>query len=69
MAVPLFHGRDDQTVPYASSVHTLEAMRTQGAGELVTLTDCRAAPAGHLQCVAPFVEFMLGRVGAVASGL
>lgn len=69
VAVPLYHGRDDQTVPYASSVHTLEAMRAQGAGELVTLTDCQAVPAGHLPCVAPFVGFMLGRVGAVASGL
>ena len=69
VAVPLYHGRDDQTVPYASSVRTLEAMRTQGAGDLVTLTDCQAVPAGHLPCVAPFVGFMLGRVGAVASGL
>lgn len=67
--VPMFHGRDDQTVPYASSVNAQRAMRTQGAGELVSLTDCSAVPAGHLQCVAPFVEFMLGRVGAVASGL
>jgi fermentation-respiration switch protein FrsA (DUF1100 family) len=25
--VPLFHGRNDQTVPYASSVNTLQAMQ------------------------------------------
>lgn len=69
VAVPMFHGRDDQTVPYASSVNTLQAMRAQGAGALVSLTDCSAVPAGHLQCVAPFVEFMLGRVGSIATGL
>lgn len=67
--VLLFHGRDDQTVPYASSVHTLEAMRKQGAGDLVTLTDCRATPAGHIPCVPPFVEFMLDHLGSVAHGL
>ena len=67
--VPLFHGRDDRTVPYASSVHTLQSMRKQGAGELVSLTDCRATPAGHIPCVAPFVDFLLGRIGAVAQGL
>lgn len=60
--VALFHGRDDQTVPYASAVHTLEAMQKNGAGDLVSLTDCRAVPAGHVQCVPPFVEFMLGRI-------
>ena len=60
--VALFHGRDDQTVPYASAVRTLEAMQKNGAGELVSLTDCRAVPAGHIECVPPFVEFMLGRI-------
>ena len=67
--VPMFHGRDDKTVPYASSVNTLLAMQKQGAGDLVSLTDCKATPAGHIPCVPPFVEFMLGRVGAVAQGL
>lgn len=67
--VAMFHGRDDQTVPYASSVNTLQAMRKQGVGDLVSLTDCQATPAGHIPCVPAFVEFMLGRVGAVAQGL
>lgn len=64
--VTLFHGRDDKTVPYASSVRTLEAMQKNGAGDLVSLTDCRAVPAGHLQCVPPFVAFMLGRIGPLS---
>jgi len=68
--VVLFHGRDDRTVPYASSVRTLDAMKRNGAGDdLVSLTDCRAVPAGHIECVAPFIEFMLGRIGPKASGL
>ena len=39
------------------------------AGDLVSLTDCRAQPAGHLQCVPPFITFMLGQLAPVAQGL
>ncbi len=67
--VVMFHGRDDRTVPYASSVRTLDAMKKNGAGDLVSLTDCRAVPAGHIKCVPPFIEFMLDRIGPKASGL
>lgn len=67
--VAMFHGREDKTVPYTSSVRTLEAMRQQGAGGLVTLTDCRATPAGHIPCVPPFVAFMLERIAPVVQGL
>jgi len=57
--VRLFHGRDDRTVPYVSSTSTLQAMRARGAPD-VTLTDCSAVPAGHLQCVPGYWGFMLG---------
>lgn len=67
--VYLYHGRDDQTVPYASSTSTLAAMQAQGAGELVTLTDCPAVPSSHLGCVAPFVGFMLDKLAPVAQDL
>jgi len=67
--VRLYHGRDDRTVPYASSVSTLRAMQSRGAGDLVSLTDCRAEPAGHLECVAPFITFMLGQLAPVAQDL
>lgn len=67
--VALFHSRNDRTVAYASSTRTFEAMRTQGAGDLVTLDDCGLAPGGHIPCVPPFVEFMLGRIGTVVHGL
>ena len=68
--VRLYHGRDDRTVPYASSVDTVRAMQQRGAGGLVSLTDCRAQPvAGHLQCVPPFITFMLGQLAPVAQDL
>eukprot|EP01036_Dinobryon_divergens_P040045 gene40045-52884_t len=68
--VRLYHGRDDRTVPYASSVSTRRAMQERGAGDLISLTECRAQPvAGHLQCVPPFITFMLGQLAPVAQDL
>ena len=67
--VRLYHGRDDRTVPYGSSVDTLRTMQQRGAGDLVTLTDCRVQPAGHLQCVPPFITFMLQQLAPVAQDL
>ena len=67
--VYLYHGRDDQTVPYASSTSTLAAMQAQGASDLVSLSDCPAAPSSHLGCVAPFLGFMLGKLAPVAQDL
>ena len=69
LPVRLFHGQEDRTVPYASSVNTLRAMQARGAGELVSLTDYRAQPSGHLQCVPPFITFMLGQLAPVAQDL
>ncbi len=69
LPVRLFHGRDDSSVPYASSASTLRAMQQRGAGDLVSLTDCRAQPAGHIQCVVPFITFMLGQLAPVAQDL
>lgn len=67
--VRLFHGPQDRTVPYASSVSTLRAMQQQGAGDLVTLTDCRAQPSDHLDCVGPFFDFMIKELAPVAKDL
>lgn len=57
----LFHGRDDRTVPYVSSTSTLQAMQARAAAAPldVSLTDCTAAPAGHLECVPEFFSFLL----------
>ncbi len=59
-AVPvrLFHGRNDQTVPYIASTATLAAMRARGASD-VTLTDCTTVPSGHLECVPEYLSIAL----------
>jgi pimeloyl-ACP methyl ester carboxylesterase len=59
-AVPvrLFHGRNDQTVPYVVSTTTLAAMRARGAAD-VTLTDCTTVPSGHLECVPEYLSVSL----------
>jgi len=57
--VRFFHGRDDQTVPYVSSAHTLRTMRSRGASD-VGLTDCAAVPSSHIGCVPQFLAFVLG---------
>ena len=55
--VHLFHGRDDRTVPYASSSSMLAAMQARGA-HAVRLNDCAARPSGHLECVPAYVGFL-----------
>lgn len=69
-AVPLrlFHGRDDQTVPYASATSTLQAMRARGAPD-VSLTDCTLTPSRHTECVPQFLSFALGHFAATARDL
>lgn len=66
--VRLFHGRDDLTVPYVSGTSAHTAMRLRGAPD-VTLTDCTARPAGHLECVPDYLGFLLRQTAGVARGL
>ena len=66
--VTLFHGRDDQTVPYASATRTLQAMQARAVPQ-VSLTDCAAVPADHLPCVVPYWAFMLARLSGGARDL
>jgi alpha-beta hydrolase superfamily lysophospholipase len=67
--VDLFHGRADLTVSYLNASSTLQAMQARGAGNVVTLKDCTAQPAGHLQCVLPYWRFMLDQFAQVAKDL
>ena len=67
--VSLFHGRDDQTVTYLNASSTLDAMRAKGAAAQVSLTDCTAQPAGHLECGLPYWRFMLDQFGRLAKDL
>ena len=67
--VHLFHGRDDLTVSYLNATSTLQAMQARGSGNLVSLTDCTAQPAGHSECVLPYWQFMLDTFAKVAKDL
>ena len=67
--IRLFHGRDDQTVPYIASTRTLQAMQARGTGTTVTLTDCTATPATHLGCVAPYFSHALGQMAPLVRDL
>lgn len=64
----LFHGRDDQTVPFAASSAALQAMRARGAND-VTLTECTEVPSGHIGCVPQFLVFVLGELARHARDL
>jgi pimeloyl-ACP methyl ester carboxylesterase len=64
----LYHGRDDGTVPYASSTATIKAMQLRAAPD-VSLTDCTATPASHLGCVAPFFSFVMAQLAPVIRNL
>lgn len=68
LPVRMYHGRDDQTVPYAVSTRTLQTMQSRGSS-VATLTDCTATPSSHLGCVQPYFTFMLGQLAAVARDL
>ena len=59
----LYHGRDDETVPYASATRTLQAMQARGAAQ-VSLADCAATPSTHGNCVLPYWAFMLAQFDA-----
>jgi pimeloyl-ACP methyl ester carboxylesterase len=67
--VYLFHGRDDLTVSYLNATSTLQAMQARGSGNLVSLTDCTAQPAGHSECVLPYWQFILDTFAKVAKDL
>lgn len=66
--VRLFHGRDDRTVPYVSGSSTLQALHARGAPD-VSMTDCAAVPAGHLECVPGYWRHLLTVLGAQARDL
>ncbi len=66
--VYLFHGKDDKTVPYGTSVNALQALRNAG-GTNVSLTDCSTADRGHLGCVPEYFEFTMNRLRQLARDL
>jgi hypothetical protein len=66
----MYHGRDDQSVPYVVASKTLQAMLAQGANPAqVSLDDCTASPAGHLECVPPYFTRLTAYLQALATDL
>ena len=66
--IRLYHGKDDQTVPYKSATTTLEAMQTQNSAD-IELIDCPADPSNHRNCVVPYWLFMINYFANMAEGL
>lgn len=57
--VYLFHGRDDQTVPFAASESALDRLQSSG-GAPVGLYECTSVqPAGHTSCVPEYFAHVL----------
>jgi hypothetical protein len=53
----LFHGRDDRTVTYQSSVNALRYSLAAGTSPtLVSLTDCTVSRPDHLPCTPEFFQ-------------
>lgn len=68
IALRLFHGRDDETVPYVAGEDAVTTMRSRGAAD-VTLTACTAVPASHIGCVPEFLQFVLAEFAKQARDL
>ncbi len=65
----LFHGRDDQTVPFAAGLAAYNTLKGTG-GAPVTLQECtQSRPAGHLECVPEYFTYAIGVMQRSARGL
>lgn len=69
LPVKLFHGKDDETVPYANAVNTIQTMQSLGAGSQVSLVDCSAKPSSHIGCVPDYLTYLVQQLGQVAKDL
>ena len=61
LPIKLFHGRGDKTIPFAVAQSTRSAMRNKGSD--IELIECPANPSGHLDCVLPYVDYMIRYFG------
>lgn len=66
--VRLFHGRDDETVPFINAPIALAAMQTRGSTD-VQVVECQKADSGHSECVAPYGLFMVDYFLGIAQGI
>lgn len=56
--IRMFHGANDETVPYANSIKAVSVMN-ENEGVDVTLKDCESIPSTHVKCAAGFAIFAL----------
>lgn len=67
--VYLFHGREDQTVPFAAGLAAYNTLSAAG-GAPVSLQECtQARPTGHLECVPEYFTYAIGVMQRTARGL
>jgi pimeloyl-ACP methyl ester carboxylesterase len=66
--IRLYHGKEDQTVPYESSRSTLAAMQARQVND-IELIDCPSTPSDHKNCVVPYWLFMTEYFAGFAEGL
>ncbi|HPE60932.1 MAG: hypothetical protein KDI15_08950 [Thiothrix sp.] len=66
--VRLFHGRDDETVPFVSATRALGAMQARQSAD-VQLIECQAQPADHIGCIEPYGLYVIDYLGGLAQGL
>jgi pimeloyl-ACP methyl ester carboxylesterase len=67
----LFHGVDDEIVPYANATTALDTMTANGATD-VSLQQCDAGngvPTTHGNCKLPYLRDVVSYFGSLASGL
>ena len=68
LPIPLFHGRQDQTVPFSASTTAVTAMQARGAAG-VALTECTRVPSGHKDCVPEYWQFLFDRLAPLVRDL
>jgi len=66
--VRLFHGRDDETVPFINAPLALAAMQAKNSND-VQIIECQKADSGHKECVPDYGFFMIGYFLGIAQGL
>ena len=67
----LFHGVDDDIVPYANATTAFNAMTANGAAN-VSLQQCDAGngvPTTHVNCSLPYLRDVVSYFGSLAGGL
>ncbi|CAA6819018.1 MAG: Serine aminopeptidase, S33 [uncultured Thiotrichaceae bacterium] len=66
--VRLFHGRDDETVPFINAPIALAAMQAKNSND-VQVIECQKEESGHKECVPNYGLFMIDYFFGIAQGL